>query len=411
MKVRKFVWVVCFFAVLFSCSEEKLSDNDVLLKLGVFPEVQDGGNRIGMEEAMDVVGEIAAFFDEERPLRSGTRRAVGSVSYLLSSEVKTTVLESNKYRGYSISDTLAYVFNFKDSLGYVIISADARVSNPLLGFTRKGSLVNGETDNPGLIMLLERLEGYVVESIVRFSETNNKVRNVPNFSLNNHSRPGAGPHIDVEWGQGEPFWLGLGTTQCASGYFATGCVATAVAQIMAYWEYPASMGGVAHPWRLIKGFRHKDDFEIKPTDTQYEIDKKNTAMYYVGDLFAQVSVGSYTRFGCGSSAAAPENGVEFLIFQGYYQIVGNWGTFVNYNLALLQGHLVSGVPFMAQGCHNNRDCHAWVIDGFFVVGGAVPTHYIHNNWGWNGRDNGYFLDGIFNVGGYNFTNVRIAAVG
>jgi hypothetical protein len=37
------------------------------------------------------------------------------------------------------------------------------------------------------------------------------------------------------------------------------------------------------------------------------------------------------------------------------------------------------------------------------------SYYIHNNWGWDGRDNGYYPSGVFDPS-YNFQDVEIARV-
>lgn len=44
--------------------------------------------------------------------------------------------------------------------------------------------------------------------------------------------------------------------------------------------------------------------------------------------------------------------------------------------------------------------HGWVVDGYkkYSYLSANPSEiYYHCNWGWNGMDNGYFSNGVFNV--------------
>ncbi|MDR3000159.1 MAG: C10 family peptidase, partial [Fibromonadaceae bacterium] len=72
-------------------------------------------------------------------------------------------------------------------------------------------------------------------------------------------------------------------------------------------------------------------------------------------------------------------------------------------------------PLIIEGCSGKEDykvlgitvktayrsCHTWVIDGHLrqritLAGTYTDTDYIHNNWGWNSRDNGYFKSGVFN---------------
>ena len=61
--------------------------------------------------------------------------------------------------------------------------------------------------------------------------------------------------------------------------------------------------------------------------------------------------------------------------------------------------------------------HAWVADGYkqinyiqttyeyelngrpVIVDQSITTqYYLHLNWGWDGRNNGYFYEGVFNAG-------------
>lgn len=62
--------------------------------------------------------------------------------------------------------------------------------------------------------------------------------------------------------------------------------------------------------------------------------------------------------------------------------------------------------------------HAWVADGYQVLNFALPLffasngkvrtvsqYYVHNNWGWGGECNGYFVQDCFDTSkGYSFDN-------
>ena len=52
--------------------------------------------------------------------------------------------------------------------------------------------------------------------------------------------------------------------------------------------------------------------------------------------------------------------------------------------------LFSGHPVYVGGMRNISDGHAWVIDGLFAG-------LYHINWGWRGRNDGYFNAGIFSI--------------
>jgi len=113
------------------------------------------------KEAMMITDEFINSFYGERALKSGTGRKISSVSALVSGN--KPALKSGEIE---IPDTLAYVFNFSDSSGYVIASADTRIDYPILAFTESGSLMDS-TDNPGMVIFLERLEDYMLNSIAK----------------------------------------------------------------------------------------------------------------------------------------------------------------------------------------------------------------------------------------------------
>jgi len=204
MKMQKIAYIL-FFAFLFSCSNENLS-SDNLSKGEILLKKQDSNNRVSADEAISQVDEVIAFLDREHPSESRSNRAVNSVSVLLfGGDVKSSILKSDEYRALGISDTLAYVFNFKDSLGYVIVSNDKRIDSPLLAFVKKGSLVNGNTDNPGLALFLKMLESYVLKSITEFDKTAEQRVTAQKGPATVPLDTIVKPLVPVEWGQHEPF--------------------------------------------------------------------------------------------------------------------------------------------------------------------------------------------------------------
>jgi hypothetical protein len=64
--------------------------------------------------------------------------------------------------------------------------------------------------------------------------------------------------------------------------------------------------------------------------------------------------------------------------------------------------------------------HAWVIDGMASVYVPIPpnyypNYYVHNNWGWNGKEDGYYLEGVYDPEAYsdvyyNFKNIKVGLV-
>jgi hypothetical protein len=409
MKIQKFA--LALFSLVF------LFENSLANELS-----QKTSNRISMEDAINLAEEAKILLDEESPLKSRLNRAVNSVSALVFGDVKASAMKSGKYKDLGVSDTLAYVFNFGDSSGYVIISNDKRVENPLFAFTKKGSLVNGKTDNPGLALFLERLEGYVLESIAK-SEKGDEKKEVMAVAQKGPVNPASlsirilvNPLVPVEWDQDDPFNNNLEHRGCSpwpsNGKVPTGCAATAAAQIMSYWKYPTSIiDGTIYDWTVLNNRKHSDDFY--PPNTPYNAFSNAYARAMVADLFQRIGTGVKMKYDCKVSLAYLDTTLIFLVSKGF-TLYGN--TYLrDYSLALVQTALESRIPLMAIGCNNGNtnDCHIWVIDGLArkkILSLPIGDYYLNNNWGWNGRDNGFFLSGVFDPNVFNFKNIRIGSV-
>jgi len=394
---------------LLACSDENLSGDDLVTKkVNILPKMQNPNNRVDMEEAMSQVEKSIVFLDKEHPSESRSNRMVNSVSVLLSSGIKSSMMKSGEYGTLGISDTLAYVFNFKDSLGYVIISYDRRVGNPLFAFTEKGSLFDGKTDNPGLKIFLERLEGYLLESIIKSNKADEPITRGPTSAPLNIQ---VSPLVPVEWGQGMPFNNYVGG-QCnnntGNNKYWAGCVATATAQIMSYWKYPTFLGGInignsniggtKYNWTMLNNYKRSNDFS-----------QSSVATNMVADLFQKIGKGVNMNYGCDGSGSHASLGLSFLVSNGF-KLYGS--TYLrDYDLGFVHSSLTDRRPLIARGCNVNAGggCHAWVIDGVATTLLNI-YHHIHNNWGWDGTDNGYYYTGIFDPLTFNFQNVEVGLV-
>jgi len=375
-------------------------------------------NRIDMQEATNLAEEAIAFLNREHPSESKSNRSVNSVSILRFSNLKSSMMKSGEYNEALDISALAYVFNFEDSSGFVIISNDKRIENPLLAFTQKGSLVNGETDNPGLKLFLERLEGYMLESIAKYGKDDERrAMDVAKGGIFSGSvlDTVVRPLVPVEWDQKEPFNNNLeykGCTSTSSGNVLAGCVATAVAQIMSYWEYPSSIGSTTYNWTFLNKYRDSSAFYPSPTDNVVQIAKKTFARKDVANLFQQIGTGVKMDYsdGCNGSGAADKNAFAFLASNGF-RLSDLSDYFVIYAKPFLEAHR----PLYASGCsppamfYSEKRCHAWVIDGL-ARSTTHKNYYIHNNWGWDGKDNGYYASGVFDPSQRDYQNVEFRAV-
>ena len=208
-----------------------------------------------------------------------------------------------------------------------------------------------------------------------------------------------GPMLKTTWGQGAPY-NSLCPTKVnkitkKEQHCPVGCVALALGQIMYYHAYP-KMGKGRNAY---KSFFDKDSVIAEFGKTEYKWEKMLTAypFNYTGEsvkavatlLFhCGVAVGMIYQLG-GSSAFAYSNiprdmidyfryepdGIRYLSRQNYTKV--EW-------MELIYNELSNGRPIFYSGNSDSQGGHAWVLDGYNEKG------EVHINWGWKGKDNGYF---------------------
>ena len=294
-------------------------------------------------------------------------------------------------------DAYYYVFHAADDKGFVVVSGDDRTA-PVLGYCDRGELDENHMPE-GLQWLLQMYcdqMDRLPASTTAPSEEPSKVKAAAT------ARRHIEPLMRTLWNQGHPYNL-----LCPRYYnddgtegdrSATGCVATAIAQVMAYYRYPSATK------RLIPGYVQKYQttegekrVQLRNIPAGSVIDWENMLNNYHGDetdaqqqaiaeLMYWVGMGCKMGYGPSSAAGFPE-GVNALVnYFGYDD-----GTHIesrgNYTIAgwneLLYKELATGHPIAFAGT-NMGGAHAFVLDGYDMDG------LFHVNWGWGGLDNGYF---------------------
>jgi hypothetical protein len=399
---------------------------------------------------MEQANWVIDFLNGESSLKSGSNRRISSISALVSDN-KSVALKSSDLTDIEIPDTLAYIANFGDDLGFAIISADTRIDEPLFAFTGSGSLADS-IDNPGVIIFLQHLEDYMVNSIVEAEHQQDSLlssilekldiesgtkstsieeakaaaragrRPVVTTEILNHVTP----LVPVEWGQRVPFNNNLEHRNCSdtgNGRVRVGCVAVATAQIMSRWQHPSSINGYSFNWTELNKYTGGNPSSY-PSTAIYHIDGASPNIKnQVANLMKQIGNGVGMSHGCDASGAYTENAISFLNKHGFSvkmtlmsaSNMKTTGVLESYNSASAIASMNRREPLIMEGCSGKTDykflgitvktthngCHTWVIDGHLkrritTDGVHVDTDYIHNNWGWYGGYNGYYKSGVFN---------------
>ena len=198
------------------------------------------------------------------------------------------------------------------------------------------------------------------------------------------------PLLTTKWGQSRSndliecnaynFYVSQTSNSCTCSILKkcpTGCVATAMAQIMKYWNYPVFMPGNEEQY----------DWCNMPNSLNYlqnphyavEMNAIARLMRDCGDAVGMI----YCYEGC-SSGAYTSNVPNALMAFGYsddvtYQTklynTANW-------LSMLKDDLDAGYPVLYSGEDLlDSSGHAFVCDGY------RSDNTFHFNWGWNGQHN------------------------
>ena len=170
---------------------------------------------------------------------------------------------------------------------------------------------------------------------------------------------------------------------CPCSHVWTGCVATAMAQIMKYWNYPARGIGYKQYYELFKPQYGKLSAFFNESDYQWDrmpnslntIDTAiSTLMYHCGVAANML----YDPSGSGATINDAQHAfVEYFDFNPGIRLV---------NVSIgdtLKKELDSLRPVYMRS-DNPWSSHAYVCDGYDSTG------YFHFNFGWSGMFNGYY---------------------
>ena len=193
------------------------------------------------------------------------------------------------------------------------------------------------------------------------------------------------------WGQGKPF-----NNKCPTynkEHCVTGCVATAISQIMYVHKYPTRGTGSYSYTTETKKLKVSADFGSTTYDwdnmipdysgsyTTKQADAVATLMYHVG-------VAADMDYTLDASGAVSSIALAALTeYFGYDKAINVLPKDFMKEEDLLQAiatDLQAGRPVYFSGVTVNLEGHAFVCDGMKSDG------YLHINWGWNGMANGYF---------------------
>lgn len=270
--------------------------------------------------------------------------------------------------------------------GYAIIGNDDRM--PLvIGYS--DTRFDNDTTNLGFQWYMKAIDSSNEIRITRDIKTNS-IKPDAKYSKS------VKPLIRTEWGQGYPYNNLCPIVDDKGNRAFTGCVATAIAQIVYHNHYP--LHGLNEDSKLIysvNGIQKdtivnfgKNNYRYNSMLLNYNNDYSDENILSVSELMLDCGLISNMNYSKQASATTQNSARDGLSF--YFCYGNNLKRCLRYQygnaqwMNLIFREINEGRPVLYGGTNSNGDGHAFILDGYDENGN------IHINWGWNGNNNGYF---------------------
>jgi len=333
--------------------------------------------------------------------------------------------------------TIAYVLEL-DPKGFIVVAPSYELT-PIVAFSNNSKFEWSETPENILLDLIrsdisERLAAFDHREVLSTSGANARLLwdgylgmvdesggvDMPEEAFTPQWDISHGPFLTSTWGQSKDFYGNAVYNYYAplgpdglNGNYVSGCVATALGQILNYYEWPITGtgshsylwdNGIDSPRTLVANYGNTtynwgyilDNYNVGGT-TLTQRQAAGLVTYHAG-----VAVNmNYTSNGSGAGLSIVEDALEnHFRFSGEY--ISNSGDFY----LRLYNSMIAHRP-AELGISGNAGGHAVVVDGVQHYNSGDTTKYYHLNMGWNGySDAWYDISSDFEAGNYSWTTVH-----
>jgi len=306
---------------------------------------------------------------------------------------------------------LYYVFNVNRNDGFVIVAADDNVS-PILGYSFTGKW-SGQNVPPALQMILEAFEEQVTavidQRLMADKEIEDQWEQYSKFNPSPPSPKSVSPLLSTKWNQNQYY-----NEQCPAiaigpgGHAYAGCAAVSMAQVMNYWQHPATGTGSHSYFHLNFGWQ---SVNFGNTTYNYSLmpNSISSTNFEVAQLMYHCGVAIDMNYGATGSAPYGANwdiDVENALKNYFsYSSTLTWKWKNNFNvttwISMLKAELDLGRPLIYYGWDGASNAHQFNCDGY------NNNNYFHFNMGWSGSYDGYYAVTLLNPY-YNYTYSQAA---
>lgn len=291
-----------------------------------------------------------------------------------------------------------YIFNRGTKDGYVIVSGDDNFE-PVLGYSLEGTFNLDEA--PSYIQGFFAKVNLALENSLESGDLAVRRDMLPKEA--SQLRAGLPDQVspllgNIKWDQSYP-WNSQ-TPVIQGQNTPVGCVATALAQIMRFHQWP-DKGEGSHSYfdgngcgkNLSANFAQAEyDFSKMPEN----FDDRNPTeeeVQEVGEFCSHIGIACNMQYGLNGSGAYTTDAAKAM--RNYFRYDKALMTILrdfysaNEWLEIVFAELANGYPVFYAGSSEGGG-HAFVFDGYDTKG------YVHVNWGWGGMSDGYFNISILN---------------
>lgn len=312
--------------------------------------------------------------------------------------------------------SLYYVFNVGNDKGFVIVAGDDAVS-PILAYADRGDFSEREMAPAAKAMLDS------------YAQQIEMIQQNPSLAVAaSTSYAAIEPLVQTKWNQGAPYNYMCPTISGEEEQSVTGCVATAMAQIIYYHKYPVEQTKAIPAYQLSSGdvipgadpvTLNWDAMQLSYTGSEAVDDPSALAVAQLMLLCGKSVQMDYSSYASGAvSELVPTALKEYFDYDDAAHRVyrdeyanADWEKMIYDELVAKRPVYLSGTSVSG----TNVVGHAFVCDGYDGEG------LFHINWGWGGMSDGFFRLTLLNPsdhgtggnngsGGYNLDQGAIVGI-
>jgi len=314
------------------------------------------------------------------------------------------------------NDNVFYIFNIGQDNGFIIVSAESNVT-PILAYSFEKNYL-ASTNVPAVNWILNSYKNEITNSRINNIQASDAIKRLWEIYTNNSKSTTSVEQVlpmlgSINWDQSCYYNASCPADNDPSycNHNPTGCVATAMAQIMKYNAYP-TQGTGSYTYNH-SGTGYTNNYGTLSANfgattynwasMPYTVTSTNAA---VATLMFQcgVSVGmSYDVNGSGAivgtTSANYQGPTAEKAFKNYFKYTSAiYHMKSSYTESQWQALILADVnanrPILYAG-DNGTEGHAFVLDGYQTVSSLYHYHF---NFGWSGAGNGYFYIDTINPG-------------